>query len=135
MSFEAYVCDDPSAQVLADQCKVVFPDDALFDDMTVYCGFCGRPLRGMAPAFQSQGLLPERGRLGDPRRQGLRYRLYRGRPGAAPGGQYFSCSVASRKAGLIFNNKGLNYSYRLDLGEDPRRCRGPRNLRSRRTSG
>ena len=37
-------------------------------------------------------------------------------PGQGEGGLYFACSVASPEAGLMFNNKGLNYSYRLDGG-------------------
>jgi hypothetical protein len=29
---------------------------------------------------------------------------------------YFNCCVVSHEAGRTFNNKGLNYSYRIDRG-------------------
>ena len=34
-------------------------------------------------------------------------------PRRSGSGDYFSCSIVSGEGGLIFNNKGLNYSYRL----------------------
>ena len=116
VDFQAYVCDDRHLrEVLADQCKVVFPDDPLLDDMTVYCGFCSGPFTEWRHPFSLKDFY--RKELA-PEIDGVRtfdVDFVVDVPAQVESGEYFSCSVAGGEAGLIFNNKGLNYSYRLDL--------------------
>lgn len=102
-------------EVLADQCRVVFPEAPLLYDMIVYCGFCSGPFTEWCysfglKVFYTKEITPE---IGGVRTFDVDFVV--DIPGLAKGGDYFSCSIAGGKAGLIFNNKGLNYSYRLDL--------------------
>jgi len=116
VNFQAYVCDDRHLrEVLADQCRVVFPDTPLLYDMTVYCGFCSGPFTKWRYSFSLkefhvQELTPE---IGGVRTFDVDFVV--DIPGQVKHGEYFSCSVAGGEAGLIFTNKGLNYSYRLNL--------------------
>ena len=56
VSFEAYVCGDRHLrEVLADQCRVVFPDDRLLYGMTVYCGFSDGPFTEWRHPFSLRG--------------------------------------------------------------------------------
>jgi fido (protein-threonine AMPylation protein) len=115
-SFEAYACGDPCLRkILADQCKVVFPDDACIEDMTVYCGFSGGPFAEWRQPFSLKDFYRKEVPSEIPGVRTFDIDFVADVPAPAPWGQYFSCSVVSRKAGLIFNNKGLNYSYRVDL--------------------
>ncbi len=116
VDFQAYVCSDRHLrEVLADQCRVVFPEAPLLYDMIVYCGFCSGPFTEWCysfglKVFYTKEITPE---IGGVRTFDVDFVV--DIPGLAKGGDYFSCSIAGGKAGLIFNNKGLNYSYRLDL--------------------
>jgi fido (protein-threonine AMPylation protein) len=116
VNFEAYVCDDPRLrEILADQCKVAFPDDSLLYDMTVYCGFCSGPFAEWRLPFSLKDFYRKEVASDIPGVRAFDVDFVADIPAPARRGEYFSCSVASGKAGLIFNNKGLNYSYRLDL--------------------
>ena len=121
VAFQAYVCGDRHLrEILADQCKVVFPEVSLLQDMTVYCGFCGSLFTEWRDsfslkAFYTKELTPE---IGGVRTFDVDFVV--DIPNQVKRGDYFSCSVAGGEAGLAFTNKGLNYSYRLDLHEDPR---------------
>jgi fido (protein-threonine AMPylation protein) len=115
VNFEAYVCDDPSLrEALAEQSKIVFPDARLLAGMDIYCGFCDAPFTEWRRAFSVRENfyikeLPE-----EPdgvRRFDIDFIVDAPQPGE--GGEYFACSVTSNEGHLIFNNKGLNYSYRL----------------------
>ncbi len=116
VDFQAYVCSDRHLrEVLSDQCRVVFPEVSLLYDMTVYGGFCSGPFTEWRCAFglkvcYTKEITPE---IGGVRAFDVDFVVEV--PGQAKGGDYFSCSVTAGKAGLIFNNKGLNYSYRLEL--------------------
>jgi fido (protein-threonine AMPylation protein) len=115
VNFEAYVIEEPTlSRLFADRGKIVFPETRLLYGMTVYCGVSGGPFTEWRDSFSLKGCfaIEERpsGRAGvrvfdvdfmveAPRRSGS--------------GDYFSCSIVSGEGGLIFNNKGLNYSYRL----------------------
>ena len=55
VDFQAYVCGDRHLrEVLADQCRVVFPEARLLDDMTVSLRFLQRSFHGVALFLQSQ---------------------------------------------------------------------------------
>jgi hypothetical protein len=116
VDFQAYVCSDRHLrEVLTDQCRVVFPDAALLYDMTIYCGFCSGPFTEWRHSFglkvfYRKEITPETGGV-----RTFDVDFVVDIPGQAKRGDYFSCSVTGGKAGLIFNNKGLNYSYRLHL--------------------
>ena len=116
VGFQAYVCDDRHLrEALADQCRVVFPEVSLLYDMIVHCGFCSGPFTEWRYSFSLKELyikelLPETGGV-----RTFDVDFVVDIPGRVKGGEYFSCSVAGGEAGLIFTNKGLNYSYRLDL--------------------
>jgi hypothetical protein len=116
VSFEAHVCDDAGLlTVLADQCRIVLPREGLLHGMTNYCGFCDGPFAEWRYAFSLTGggaavtELPAE--IGDAETFDVGFIV--DVPWQVRDGDYFSCSVAIPGEGLIFNNKGLNYSYRL----------------------
>ncbi len=114
VSFDAYVCGDRHLrEILADQCKVVFPNDVLIEDMTVYCGFSDGPFEEWREPFSLREFYRKEVDSEIPGVRAFDVDFAVTVPEAV-GNRYFSCSVASGRAGLIFNNKGLNYSYRLD---------------------
>jgi len=116
VDFQAYVCGDRHLrEILADQCKVVFPEVSLLQGMTVYCGFCSGLFTEWRysfslKAFYTKELTPE---IGGVRTFDVDFVV--DIPNQVKRGDYFSCSVAGGEPGLVFTNKGLNYSYRLDL--------------------
>jgi hypothetical protein len=116
VDFQAYVCGERHLrEVLADQCRVVFPEATLLDGMTVYCGFCSGPFTEWRYSFSLKAFYTKEF---TPEIDGVRtfdVDFVVDIPGQVKSGEYFSCSVVGGEAGLIFTNKGLNYSYRLDL--------------------
>ncbi len=116
VDFQAYVCGDRHLRdILTDQCRVVFPDAALLHDMTVYCGFCNGPFTQWRHSFSLKEVYRKEtaSEIGGVRTFDVDFVV--DVPGQVKRGDYFSCSVTGGEAGLVFNNKGLNYSYRLDL--------------------
>ncbi|MGD0231825.1 MAG: Fic family protein, partial [Syntrophorhabdales bacterium] len=117
VGFEAYVCGDTHVlEVLMDQCRIAFSDARLLYGMTVHCGFCDGPFTEWRYPFSMKGNLhikevtPE---IAGVRAFDVDFIL--DIPRQVKRGDYFSCSIASPEAGLVFTNKGLNYSYRLEL--------------------
>lgn len=113
--FESYVVADPNlARVLADQCRVVFPNEQALRDMTVYCGFCSGPFTEWHYRFNVRNTFcikeMESG-LEDTRVFDIDFTVQA--PAGALRFSWFSCCVTHDASQLIFNNKGLNYSYRL----------------------
>jgi fido (protein-threonine AMPylation protein) len=117
--FTAFVIPDSNglSDILKDQCRIVLPEEGLLYGITIHCGFCSGPFSewrhcfSLKKSFYIKELAPEF--------EGARTFdvdfviavLHK-----AGGGEYFSCCVVSEERGLIFNNKGINYSYRLGEG-------------------
>jgi hypothetical protein len=117
VNFQAFVIDDlnPLSIQYQDKCMVVLPDEQSVMNMTIYCGFS-----------DSQG--DEWGEIFELRKQfsitEIKSDLNAVRvfdidfvieiPADHIPYNYFNCSVASPETGRIFNNRGLNYSYRLE---------------------
>ena len=99
-----------------DESRIVLADEGLLPRMTVYWGLCEAPFSQWRHAFSlRQGIYFEE--IGSDR-EGLRvfdvdFRVEI--PRQARRGDSFACSIVFEEQGLIFNNKGLNYSYPLDL--------------------
>jgi len=117
VNFHAYLMDNgnPLSWQYQDRCNIVFPDEYSLYNMTIYCGFshgrCGEwqhvfSLRNNFFIKEMKSMM-----------QGVRvfdvnfiielrdfhYNC-----------QYFNCCVVSHESGRIFNNKGLNYSCRIE---------------------
>jgi fido (protein-threonine AMPylation protein) len=119
VNFTAYVIGEgnPLDPQLRDQCMIVLPNEQLIRNMTIYCGFSHsqggewRHVFHLKNNFFIREIRPEtRGvRVFDIdfvvelRNEHFHY-------------DYFNCCVVSHEAGRTFNNKGLNYSYRIDRG-------------------
>ncbi len=116
--FEAYVCNDAALrQALEEHAAIVFPEDRLLYGMTIHCGIADAPFTEWRRPFSLTGnfYIKELGQeIEGVRRFDVDFTV--DAPGQGEGGPYFACSVTSPEAGLTFNNKGLNYSYRLDGG-------------------
>jgi fido (protein-threonine AMPylation protein) len=115
VQFPAYIVDDrnPLFRILLDECRVVLPESRLLNNLAIYYGFADRPFQewhhgsAIRNTFYHKELrsadnqvrvfdvdftvdIPQHGRR-----------------------TTFNCSVTCEEKGLIFNNKGLNYSYRI----------------------
>lgn len=116
VNFEAYVIEEPTlGGFFADRGKIVFPETRLLHEMTVYCGIASGPFMEWRAAFSLKGCFAIEERPSE--RAGVRafdVDFIVETPRRAHRGDYFSCSIVSGGGALIFNNKGLNYSYRLD---------------------
>jgi fido (protein-threonine AMPylation protein) len=113
----AYVIEEPTLlSLFAERGKIVFPEARLLYGMTAYCGIASGPFTEWRDSFSLRGGFSIREMPAE--RPGVRVfdvDFIVEAPGRARRGDYFSCSIVSGGGGLIFNNKGLNYSYRLDL--------------------
>jgi hypothetical protein len=116
VEFDAYVTGDPlKALSLRNECRVVLPDDEALNAMAIYCGF-GRSPGAWEDSFKlASSLAIEETDSDIP---GVRFfevgfvvdLMDRERKF-----DHFSCIVLSEEKGLLFNNGGLNYNYRLEL--------------------
>lgn len=114
--FEALVIDDSNdlSRAFREESRVVLPDAGLLSTLTVYYGLCDAPFSRWRHGFEAGGgfrvdEIPSE-------TEGVRVfdmDLLLDIPLQARPGDLFACSVVSHEKGLIFNNKGLNYSYRL----------------------
>lgn len=117
VNFHAYLIDDsnPLGRQYQDQCRVVLPDEYLLRTMMISCGFSHVHCGEWEHVFHLRNNFFIRELISDIpgmrvfdidfiielRDEHSRY-------------DYFSCCAVSPEAGRIFNNKGLNYSYRID---------------------
>jgi len=119
VNFTAYLIEDgnPLSQQLQDQCAVVLPNAHLIWNMTIYCGFSHnhggewKNVFHLKNNFFIREIRPDTPGICvfdidfvvELRNEHFHY-------------GYFNCCVVSQEAGRTFNNKGLNYSYRIDRG-------------------
>jgi hypothetical protein len=117
VQFEAFVYDgEDMGRTFRDHSKVAFPESRLLHDMTIYCGFCDAPSTEWRHRFSLRNNfyvkelqpLPDGTRVFD-------VDFVVEIPREVRDGDYFACSVASDERPLVFNNKGLNYTCRLEL--------------------
>lgn len=117
VNFNAYLIDDsnPLSWQYQGQCRVVFPSEHLLYNMTIYCGF-SHDWRGewehvfsLKNNFFIKEIKSETSgvRVFDVslviELRDVHYNY-----------DYFNCCVVSHEGGRIFNNNGLNYSYRIE---------------------
>lgn len=118
VGFEVLVIaeDDDLSGAFKEECRIVLPDACLVPALTVYCGLCDAPFSEWSHSFRLKGALrvketsSEIGRV-----RNFDVDLVLDVPRQARNGELFACSVVCEERGLLFNNKELNYSYRLDL--------------------
>ncbi|MEW6740662.1 MAG: Fic family protein [Nitrospirota bacterium] len=117
VNFNAYLIDDsnPSSWQYQGQCRVVFPSEHLLYNMTIYCGF-------------SYGRRGEWEHVFSPKNNFFIKEIKSETSGVRVfdvsfvvelrdvhyNYDYFNCCVVSHEGGRIFNNNGLNYSYRIE---------------------
>ncbi len=117
VNFQAYLIDDnnPLSGQYQDQCGVVFPHEYSLRNMTIYCGFSRNQRGDWEHAFDLMNNFFIKEIESD--HPGIRafdidftvelhdvHYHY----------DYFNCCVVSHEDGRIFNNKGLNYSYKIE---------------------
>ncbi len=116
VQFPAYVVDDrnPLFRVLLDECRVVLPESRLLDDLTIYYGFADGPFQewhhrsAIRKTFYLKELQPMEDQV---RVFDVDFTVDMPQHGRRAN---FNCSVTCEEKGLIFNNKGLNYTYRIE---------------------
>jgi len=116
--FETFLIEDSNdlSRAFMEESRIVLPEKSLLPGLIVYCGLCVAPFSEWKNRFRVKGDLYVRELASD--QEGVRVfdiDFLVDIPGQARPGDYFACSVVCEELGRIFNNKGLNYSYRLDL--------------------
>jgi hypothetical protein len=116
VQFEALVIEEwnPLAAVYRNSCRVVFPNDFALFNMAVYYGFSedpGSQWRGVTKLEHNFYIVERPSELQGVRVFDVEFVV---EPGEARCSRYFNCSVAYEQGGLLFDNKGLNYCYRLE---------------------
>ena len=104
------------SRAFREESRIVLPESRLLFNMTVYCGFCNAPFKEWRYPFSFEGGYYTREVASDI--SGVRVfdvEFIVDVPRQARSGDLFACSIVSQEGGHIFNNKGLNYSYRLEL--------------------
>jgi hypothetical protein len=117
VNFNVYLIgeDNPLEEQYRDQCMVVLPAEHLIWNMTIYCGFSynyggeWNNVFHLRNNFFIREIRPETPGVRvfdidfvvELRAEDSCY-------------DYFNCCVVSHEAGRIFNNRGLNYSYKID---------------------
>jgi fido (protein-threonine AMPylation protein) len=116
VSFTSYLVEreNPLFSWLEDRCLPVFPEERHIWDMTVYCGFSIKERGDWAHVFNVKNSffikeIPSDipgARAFDVdftiELQGYHYEF-----------KHFNCCIVSHEAGIIHNNKGLNYSHEI----------------------
>lgn len=116
VDFPVFIIDDgnPLSARYREQCRVVLPDKAALDRMVIHCGFSHgrngewehifdqkeRFFTKEAESDVQDVRVLDTGFIIKLKKAHLRY-------------SYFNCCLLSRDDGSAFNNKGLNYSYRM----------------------
>lgn len=113
--FPVYVVDErsPLFRVLLDECRVVLPEARLVDDLTIYYGFADGPFQ----EWHHRSELTKTFYIKELRSVDNQARVFDVDFTVDMPQQLsttFNCSVTCEEKGLIFNNKGLNYSYRIE---------------------
>ncbi|MEO5357575.1 MAG: Fic family protein [Nitrospirae bacterium YQR-1] len=114
--FLAFVvnADDPLFARLQDQCRVVCPDELTLSNMSIHCGFTKKEKDPWEKIFTLKGNFFIKETVMDIKGTRtfdvdftieLHQHHYEYK--------YFNVSVSSAEAGLIYNNKGLNYTYKI----------------------
>jgi len=117
VQFEAFVPEGTdAARTFGDYSKIAFPDGRLLHEMTIYCGFCDARSTEWHHRFSLRNnfYVKELQPLADGTRV-FDVDFVVEIPHAVRHGDFFACSVASDEGSLLFDNKGLNYMYRLEL--------------------
>lgn len=114
---EALVIDErnPLASIYRNACRIVVPNDFFLYNITIYYGFSHDPEDRWDRTIRLQRnfVISERESETDGVRLfdvGFVVEL----SDMERGFRYFNCSVAYEEGGLLFDNKGLNYHYRLE---------------------
>ena len=117
VNFHAFVIDDsnPLNSQYQDKCMVVLPDEQSVADMIIYCGFSDSQADEWREIFE----LKRQFSITELKSDLQRVRVFDidfviEIPAGHIPYDYFNCSVVSPDTGRIFNNRGLNYSYRLE---------------------
>jgi hypothetical protein len=117
VQFEAFVHDrEDMGRLLRDHSKIAFPESRLLHDMTIYCGFCDAPSMEWRHRFSLKNnfYVKELQPLTDGTRV-FDVDFVVEIPWGVGNRDYFACSVASDERPLVFDNKGLSYTCRLEL--------------------
>jgi len=116
VKFEAYVTGEPrEASRLRNECRVVVPDDEALNTMAVYCGF-GQSRGAWEDSFKlGSGLVIEETDSDISGVRSFEVGFIVDLTERERNLDHFSCIVVSDKNGLLFNNGGLNYNYRLEI--------------------
>jgi hypothetical protein len=116
VNFHAYVIEDsnPLSSQYSDKCMVVLPDEQSIINMVIHCGFSDDQGDEWLEIFELRKnftITEIKSDLPGVRTFDIDFII------EIPDGHipynYFNCSVTSPGTGRIFNNRGLNYSYRL----------------------
>jgi fido (protein-threonine AMPylation protein) len=118
VKFDAFVAaDGPVIERLRDECRVVLPDENALLTMAVYCGFGSSPgawEHSFRLAFKrGKGPTIEETDSDFPGVRSFEVGFTLELEERTNGLEHFSCIVLSDKSGLLFNNRGFNYRYRL----------------------
>lgn len=117
VSFQAFIADanTPRSSRYLDQCRIVLPDEGLLRNLTIYYGFSRAGLGEWEhvaartgdffiqelPSYMQGVRVFDMGFIVE--LQSLHFRY-----------DYFNCCAVSPGGDRLFNNKGLNYSFRLE---------------------
>ncbi|MBF0555424.1 MAG: Fic family protein [Nitrospirae bacterium] len=106
--------DEPLFSALHDRCMVVFPNEQYLYNMTIYCGFSATERGDWEHVFNIRNnffIKEIPSDISGARAFDIDFSIelhdyhY--------GCDYFNCCVVSHEGGYIHNNKGLNYSYKI----------------------
>lgn len=117
VAFQAYFIHDsnPLSWEYRDQCRVVFPNEYLLYNMTIYCGFSHSRQSQWEHVFSlKNNFFIKEIRSDMPGIRVFDIDFVVEPDGSYYNYNYFNCCVVSHEGGRIFNNKGLNYSYRIE---------------------
>lgn len=115
--FEVFVVNDSNSLAAAYRtaCRIVVPNDFALYNIAIYYGF-SNSAKGhwdRTARLQHTFVISEReSGIDSVRLFDVTFVVELG--GAERGFRYFNCSVAYEEGGLVFDNKGLNYRYRLE---------------------
>jgi hypothetical protein len=108
--------DDDLANTFEAESRIVLPDARFLSSLVVYCGLCDAPFSPWRHTFRASGDSFRVSEI-DSETEGVQVfdlDFLLDLPRRARPGDFFACSVVSEELGLIFNNKGLNYSFKLE---------------------
>lgn len=106
--------DEPLLSSLHDRCMVSFPSEHFLYNMTIYCGFSSRERGDWEHVFNIKHNYFMKEIASDIKNTrafdiDFAFELHDYHYGC----DYFNCCIVSHEGGYIHNNKGLNYSYKI----------------------